>query len=204
MSRPAGWRRAVLLACASLLPWMLLPAPASATHHGEGVVDVVVMELSYRSSSLAGAPGQLVARLVLDDDSPLAGAAVEFWREVEFLGLGRVLLGRVTTGTDGSAGVPVSQSESAMRVGARFAGGESYLAAEQAIDISASDVPLPSRPAPAGEGGGASLEVVSAVMPLLLTLTAIAIWLLLIGITVMTVLAIRRGRRSSPRQEDTR
>lgn len=196
MARRARWRRAVLLVNASLLATLLLPATAGATHHGVGVVDEVAMQLSYRSSSLAGAPGQLEAELVLDDGSPLVGATVDFWREVELLGTRRVVLGRATTGAGGTAGMPLIQPESATRVGATFAGGESYLAAEETAEIAPSGAAPPASPAPAAEVGAASLEPVSTVMPPLLALTAFAIWLLLIGLTIATVRAIRRGRSS--------
>lgn len=194
MARRVGWRRAVLLVSASILASLLLPANAGATHRGH-VIDEVSILMSYQGSSLPGAPGQLLARLQVDDGSPIADLSVEFWREVEFLGPQRIVLGRATTGADGTARLPVSPSESTVRVGARFAGNADYLAAEQTTEIGASPVPLPASPAPA-EGDTASLAVVSAVMPPLLALTAFVIWLLLIGVAVMTVLAIRRGRPS--------
>lgn len=196
MARRVGWRRAVLLVNASLLASLLLPAGANATHLGQGVVDEVVLEMSYRASSLPGAPGQLVARLVVGDGSPLSGMDVEFWREVEFLGPRRIVLGGAKTGADGTAIVSISPSESTQRVGARFAGNASYPAAEGTTEIGASGVAPPAGSAPAGEDGGASLALVSSVMPLLLALTAFVIWLLLLGVAVGTVLAIRRGRPS--------
>lgn len=194
MARRVGWRRAVLLVNASLLASLLLPAGVSATHRGD-VVDEVTLQISYQSSSLAGARGQLVARLQMDDGTPIADLGVEFWREVEFLGPRRVVLGGAKTGADGTAIVSISPSESTQRVGARFAGNASYLAAEGSTDIPASGVVPPASPTPA-EDGGASLALVSSVMPPLLALTAFVIWLLLIGVAVVTVLAIRRERPS--------
>jgi len=192
MSRGSGWRRAVALAGASLLASLLLPANVGATHRGD-VVDEVTMQISYQSSSLPGAPGQLVARLQVDDGSPIAGLIVEFWREVEFLGPRRIVLSRSTTGTDGTARLQIIPSESAMRVGASFAGTADYLAAEQSTDVGASVIPVPASPAAVADAG-ASLAVVSTAMPLLLAFAAFVIWLLLIGVVVTTVLAIRRGR----------
>lgn len=185
--------RAILLAVATVVVLLLQPAGASATHRGVGVVDDVTLDLGYRASSVPGAPGQLTARLLVEG-SPLAGMEVEFWREVDFLGSRRIVLGTRKTGADGTASVSIGLSESALRVGARFAANESYRAAEQITEISPSRAVPPGSPAPIHDEGGASLALVSSVMPRLLALTVLAIWLLLFGITVATVLAIRRGR----------
>ena len=193
MVRGFGSPRAILLAGATFAVLLLQPAGASATHRGDGVVDEVALEVGYRASSVPGAPGQLTARLLVEG-SPLAGMEVEFWREVDFLGPRRIVLATRKTGADGTASVSISLSESALRVGARSADNESYLAAEQTIEISPSRAVPPGSPAPTRDEGGASLALVSSVMPPLLALAVLAIWLLLLGVTVATVLAIRRGR----------
>jgi hypothetical protein len=193
MVRGIGSPRAILLASASLVVLLLQPAGASATHRGHGVVDEVTLEVGYRASSLPGAPGQLTARLLVDG-SPLAGMDVEFWREVDFLGPRRIVLGMRKTGADGTASVSINLSESALRVGARFAASETYTAAEQTTEISPPRAAPPGSPVPIRDGGGANLALVSSVMPPLLALTVLAIWLLLFGVTVATAVAIRRGR----------
>lgn len=193
MARGFGSPRAILLASASFAVLLLQPAGASATHRGVGVVDEVTLEVGYHDSSIPGGPGQLTARLLVEG-SPLAGMDVEFWREVDFLGPRRIVLGTRKTAADGTASVSISLSESALSVGARFAGNESYLAAEQTTEISPPVAAPPGSPAPTRDEGGASLALVSSVMPPLLALTVLAIWLLLFGVTVATVLAIRRGR----------
>lgn len=202
MPRRFGWRRAVLLAVATLAALLLLPASASATHRGVDVVDEVLLELTYQASSLAGAPGQLTARLKVEG-SPLAGMPVEFWREVDFLGPQRIVLGTVTTGADGTASVPLTLSESPLRVGARFAGNPEYLAAQETTEIGSAGSAPTGSPVPKGNAGGASLDLIASVMPPLLGLTVLAIWMLLIGVTVAAVLAIRRERspRAATRKE---
>jgi hypothetical protein len=181
------------LAVAALAALSLLPANASATHRGVGVVDEVLLELTYLASSLPGAPGQLTARLKVEG-SPLAGMPVEFWREVDFLGPQRIVLGTVKTGADGTASVPLTLSESPLRVGARFAGDPEYLAAEETTEISSAGSAPTGSPVPTGNAGGANLDVIASVMPPLLALTVLGIWMLLIGVTVAAVLAIRRER----------
>jgi hypothetical protein len=174
----------------------LLPMPASvlAGHHGEGIPDEVAIEVSFRNSTLAGAPGQLAADLRLDDGSPLVGVEVAFWREVDFLGARRVLLGRGTTGPDGTASVAVAPSEVPLRVVASFSGAEGYLAAEVETEISAVFAGPPVGGQSDTTDRTASLAVVSALMPPVLAFVALAIWLLLLGLTLVTVRAIRAGR----------
>lgn len=193
MARRVARRRTLVLISAQLLAALVVPVVASATHRGD-VVDEVSIQLSYQGSSLPGAPGQLLARLQVDDGSPIADLSVEFWREVEFLGARHITLGHGQTGADGTARFPIDPSESARRIGARFAGNAHYLAAEQTIEVAGSAVP-PASPAPP-EQGGPGLAVVSSVMPPVLALTALVIWLLLLGLTAATVRAIRRGRPS--------
>jgi hypothetical protein len=85
---------------------------------------------------------------------------VEFWREVDLLGPQRIVLGTRKTGADGTASVSISLSESALRVGARFADTENYMAAEQTTEISPSRAAPPGSPAPTRDEGGASLALV--------------------------------------------
>lgn len=190
-------QRLGLLMTGTLVALMLTPGNVIAGHHGEGIPDEVAIEVSFRNSTLAGAPGQLAAKLRLDDGSPLVAVEVTFWREVDFLGARRLLLGRNTTGPDGTASVAVAASEVPLRVVASFAGVEGYLAAEGVTEISAVIAGAP----PDGESGNidppASLAAVSAVMPPVLALVALAIWLLLLGLVVLTVRAIRTERPST-------
>jgi hypothetical protein len=190
-------QRLGLLMTGTLLALLLTPGIVLAGHHGQGIPDEVAIEVSFRNSTLAGAPGQLAANLRLDDGSPLVGVEVAFWREVDFLGARRVLLGRNTTGSDGTASVAVAPSEVPLRVVASFAGLEGYLAAEGVTEISAVIAGAP----PDGESGNidppASLAVLAALMPPVLAFVALAVWLLLLGLTLVTVRAIRAGRPSA-------
>jgi len=195
MSRHALPGRRAVAALALLATCLALAAPAAATHRGAGVADEVALQVSLQAATLAGASHQLVARVNMDDGSPVAGVNVEFLREVDFLGPRLIRLGTATTDAFGTARIPINTTESALHVRAQFNGNDQYLAAEVSLEIR-----LPATPAsgPAtDEPPRASLALVAAVMPPLLAAIAAAMWLLLIGLTAMTVFAIRRDRQDS-------
>lgn len=204
MSRPHRFHTPTWLTLGLLLLWLALPAGASATHRGEGVVDEVVIRLSFQSSPVPGVTGQVIAHLAMDDGSAIVGEEVEFLRQVDFLGAREIVIGQATTDVSGDARLGLKPtSQASWRVIARFAGDERYHAAEQVAEIVV--------PPLSGVGDeslakdtGVSLAVIAAVMPTLLTATAIAIWLILFGLTAMTVLAIRRGRPSVVRRTEGR
>lgn len=187
-----GWLTLTLL-----MLCLAVPGGASATHRGEAVVDEVQIRVSFQSSAVPGVTGQVIAHLAMDDGSAIAGEEVEFLRQVDFLGPREIVIGQASTDVSGDARLGLNPtSQGSWRVIARFAGDERYHPAEQVAEIVV--------PPLSGVGDesltrdtAASLAVVAAVMPTLLTGTAIAIWLLLFGLTAMTVLAIRRGRLSA-------
>jgi hypothetical protein len=190
-------RRALLMSLtAALLLLAVLPAAAAATHRGSDVVDETLLEVSYQPSSLPGVTPQLVAHVRAEGGSALVGVEVEFLREVEFLGSRRILLGRATTDAWGAASIPLNATTEHMTVLVRFAGNAAYQAVELSTDIVLAPPPVaPGIGSSAGEAGAASIAILAAVMPPVLALTAGAIWLLLLGMTIWTVRAIRRGRR---------
>jgi hypothetical protein len=201
MSRLRLRDASALLIGLSFLLWLAWPAPSGATHQGEGIVDSVRLQVSYQPARVVGVVDQLVAELRVVDGPPLAGVEVEFLREVDFLGPRRILLGRATTDAAGMARVPISVREPEIRLLVRFRGNENYEAIEYVGDVAVphgAGGPNPGLGGSAGEEA-ASLAVISSVMPSVLALATVAMWLVLLALTAMTLLAIRRDRPSHPR-----
>ena len=160
MSEPLKLR--ALLATTLVLVWLVAPSATGATHRGEGVLDEVAIEMSYQQPLVAGAHGQVVARAVVDDGSPVVGIDVEFLREIDFLGPRLISLGTASTDAYGTARLTVYAEVPTMRLRAHFAGNDDYIAAEASSEIS-----LPAAPdgptTGAGDGGEPNLTVVAAV-----------------------------------------
>jgi hypothetical protein len=198
-----GQTRAVV-AAAFILVWLAIPGAMGATHRGSNVPDQVALEMSYQRAPTAGAYDQLVARLLSEDGSPVVGVEVEFQRELEFLGPRLIKLASATTDAYGTARVTVDTRETSVKIRARFLGNSQYQPAEATSEITM-PVGAPGVPAPAEEGRtDPSLAAIAAVMPPLLAAIALAIWLVLLGLSAATVLAIRRARPSTPAQEEKR
>lgn len=183
---------------AAALAVLVCAAPVNATHRGEGVVDTVLVQVSFRPATVAGAKDQVVARLTMDDGSPIAAIEVVFYREVYFVGERRIRLGSALTDASGTAGVPYSGPAEAERFVAEFAGNTEFL---PATAVASFNVPAhPGRPDGDPAGGPestATLAVFASFMPPLLASIAFSVWLLIMGLTATTVLAIRRGRQTT-------
>jgi len=147
---------------------------------------------------VADANDQLVARLTMEDGSPIAAVEVTFWREVYFVGQRRIRIGSALTDVSGTAGVPYKGPAATERFVAEFAGNEAFL---PAIAIASFDVPAhPGSPVgnpAAGPQTTGTIAVFATFMPPLLALTAFSVWLLIFGLSAGTVLAIRRGRQTT-------
>lgn len=192
--------RSAIVTIASLTALLALAGTASATHRGAGTIDEVVIRVSAQRAAVAGVSDQLMAQLTVDDGSSVSGVEVEFLRAVDFLGSRLISLGRATTDASGTARLPIQASGSSLRIEVRFAGNENFQPAEVTSEIS---LPAAPRPAP-GEGeqpSQASLAVFGSIMPPVLAAMAAGVWLLLIGLSAITVRAIWRGRSSATRKE---
>jgi hypothetical protein len=196
MARLRPHKLSALLVGLSLMLWLVWPAAGAATHQGEGIVDSVRLQVSYQPARIAGVVDQLVAELRVVDGPPLAGVEVEFLREVDFLGSRRIHLGRATTDAAGLARVPITLGEPEIRLLVRFRGNEDYEAIEYVGDVAVAHGAGDPNPTLGGGEEAASLAVISSVMPSVLALATAAIWLVLLGLTAMTLLAIRRNRPS--------
>jgi hypothetical protein len=187
-------RFCALLTAVWVMVALVSPAAVGATHRGEGVLDEVALQMSYQQPTVAGAHAHLIARAIVDDGSPVIGVEVEFLREVDFLGTRAISMGRATTDAQGTARATIDTFEPTILVRVRFMGNEEYLPAEVTSEIH-QPVGAPIGPA-TGDGGGnePSLAIVATIMPPLLAVIALAIWLLLLGLTAATVLGIRRNR----------
>ncbi len=190
--------RGLISLAGAALAVLVCVSPAGATHHGEGIIDEVFIKVTYRVATAAGSHDQVIAKLTVDDGSPVAAVEVTFWREVYFVGVRRIPIGRALTDVSGAASVPITALDGPMRVIVGFAGDEHYLPGNAVTDIT---VPPGSKPsggnAPQGQDSNATLALFATYMPLLLALTAFSVWLLIFGLTARTVFAIRRGRQAT-------
>lgn len=191
MARATRAQLRALAAGVGLAACLAIAAPVSATHRGEGVVDEVQLQLTLQAARVPGVSDQLVAHLFVDNGSPVVGVEVEFLREVEFLGERMIPLGVATTDAAGSAQLAIRSRNRSFEVQARFNGNDSYLPAVLSMPITLSAAPDEVEQPLLPE---ADLNVVSAVMPPTLAATALAVWVLLIGLCAITVRAIRRRR----------
>lgn len=192
-----------LIVGAFLLTWLVTPLAVGATHHGEGVLDQVELQMTYQQPSAEGALAHVIASAIIDDGSPAVGVEVEFLREVDFLGPRLISLGSAVTDSDGTARITIDTQEPTILVRARFKGNELYLPAEVVSEI---HQPVSAEGPRTGNGEGGSepsLASVAAVMPPVLAVIALVIWLSLLGLAAVTVLGIRRNRAApiAARQE---
>lgn len=163
------------------------PAPKASTS----------ISVAFEPSSLEGIPHYLAARLVTGDGSAVVGERVSIRRVVDVFGGRTVTIGRAATDNAGIARVPIVPRDLSYEVTASFSGNDSLEGSS--VD---DDVVFPSElvviPAEVPRGGlvDPQLRPLAEVMPLAIGGAVIAVWVVLIGLTVMTLAGIRSSRRS--------
>ena len=173
------------------------PSPAAKEH--------TAISVAFEPSSMDGIPHYLAARLVSQDGSAVVGERVSIRRLVDVFGGRTVTIGRATTDNAGIARVPIVPREETYKVSASFGGSGSLAAAEVEDDIvfPAEAVLVPDE-VPRGGLVDPQLRPLADVMPLAIGAAVIFVWVVLIGVSLLTLANIRSSRRSAEGTADER
>jgi hypothetical protein len=174
------------------------PAQVTATHQGPEVLDPTEVRVSFVKSVQKPISDRIAAHLVAYDGSPIGGAALEFRREIEFLGPRLVLLGRATTDATGVAQVPIRATDARLRVEVRFAGDDRYAPSVTVVDVLVpkGSVRAPGQAAFEPPRPGVGLGQLAAVMPLAIAGATFGVWMVLFALVLVTLRRIRRSQRT--------
>lgn len=173
---------------------------ASAQEEVPGAVsskEPTSLSVTFEPSSMAGIPHYLAARLVTQDGSAVVGERVSIRRVVDVFGGRTVTIGRGTTDNAGIARVPIVPRQDNYRVTASFGGNEAMDASEAVDDIvfPAEAVLIPDE-VPRGGLVDPQLRPLADVMPFAIGTAVLIVWVVLIGLTVITLARIHSSRRS--------
>ncbi len=165
--------------------------------------DITNLSIAFEPSSMTGIPHYLAARLVAQDGSAVVGERVSIRRVVDVFGGRTVTIGRATTDNAGVARVPIVPREDSYRVTAAFSGSDSLAASRVEDDVvfPAEAVLIPEE-VPRGGLVDPQLRPLADVMPLAIGAAVIVVWIVLIGVTVVTLSRVRSSRRSDERASD--
>ena len=180
------------LAALAAVVVLATPARAVAPAGSQGTL----LTVRFEASTVKGVPDYLVARLTLTNGSAIEGAEVEFLRTVDLGGERSVLLAVATTDRGGNARVAVVPREEQYRVIVRFAGTEEVAASEVTADITFPRA-LVVHPKAAPRGGviDPRLRPLADLMPMVIGGAVALIWLVLFGVTGVTLRRIAAERR---------
>jgi len=167
------------------------------------VKEPTALSITFEPSSMAGIPHYLAARLVAEDGSAVVGERVSIQRVVDVFGGRAVTIGRATTDNAGIARVPIVPREDTYRVTASFSGTDSLVASSVEDDVvfPAETVFVPEE-VPRGGLVDPQLRPLADVMPIAIGLAVVVVWIVLIGVTVLTLSRVRSSRRSDERASD--
>lgn len=205
--RSRRWRYAALAtACASAFGLAILALIGSAGAVGaqEAVSPApklaTSLSVTFEPSSMEGIPHYLAARLVAEDGSAVVGERVQIRRTADVFGGRTVTIGRASTDNAGVARVPVEPREEVYVISASFAGSETLAPTQVEDDIvfPAETVIIPEE-APRGGLVDPQLRPLAEVMPLAIGAGVAAVWVVLLGVSVVTLSRIRSSRRSDER-----
>lgn len=162
------------------------------------------ISVSFEPSPMDGIPHYLAARLVAQDGSAVIGQRVRIQRTADAFGGRTVTIGRGTTDNAGVARVPVEPREEVYTVTASFSGDEGLEASKVVDDIvfPSELVILPER-APQGGLVDPQLRPLADVMPLVIGLGVVLVWVVLLGLTAVTLRRIRTDAGTGESVPDT-
>ena len=165
--------------------------------------EATTLSVAFEPSSMTGIPHYLAARLVAEDGSAVVGERVSIRRVVDVFGGRTVTIGRATTDNAGMARVPIVPREEAYKVTASFSGTDALSASEVEDDVvfPAESVLIPEE-VPRGGLVDPQLRPLADVMPVAIGTAVIFVWVVLIGVSVLTLTRIRSTRRSDERASD--
>jgi hypothetical protein len=179
-----GVAAAALAACLALLPAAPLFAGAPLAIGNQPTLSV-----AFQASRNPRLPDFLTATMQDHNARPLGEEAVHFYLATAFLGQQWVHVGQATTDATGTARIAVALEDRAyeVRVVYRDADGNDVAEATRTINGpqgAPAPIPVADRP----------LQAFQFWMPRVIGGGVVLIWLLLIGITLLGIRGIRRGR----------
>lgn len=179
-----GVAAAALAACLALLPAAPLFAGAPLAIGNQPTLSV-----AFQASRNPRLPDFLTATMQDHNARPLGEEAVHFYLATAFLGQQWVHVGQATTDATGTARIAVALEDRAyeVRVVYRDADGNDVAEATRTIhgpQGAPAPIPVADRP----------LQAFQFWMPRVIGGAVVLIWLLLIGITLLGIRGIRRGR----------
>ena len=165
--------------------------------------EATTLSVAFEPSSMTGIPHYLAARLVAEDGSAVVGERVSIRRVVDVFG-----------GTHGDhrschhrqrriARVPIVPREEVYKVTASFSGTDSLSASEVEDDVvfPAESVLIPEE-VPRGGLVDPQLRPLADVMPVAIGAAVVVVWVVLIGVSVLTLIRIRSTHRSDEGASD--
>ncbi len=132
--------------------------------------------------------GQLLilATLTTQDGKPLSDRNVDFFQELEFFGSRESYIGSATTDSTGVATLLYLPAESGKQsIKARYLGRDGYASSQVTATIEIKDAK------PAFESEPLPLAAVARWLPVVLGLIVLAVWAVLLGVLLRSVLGIR-------------
>lgn len=197
--------RLALLAAVLVMP-AALSTQAAATGEEPPTLarQATRIDVSFEPSRMARMPHYLVARLVTEDGSVVAGQEVRLRRTADAFGGRRVTLGRGMTDNAGVARVAVEPREPVYHVTASFAGTDALAASEAVVDVvfPADVVSIPERVL-GGRLVDPRLRPLADVMPVAIGTGFALVWTILLVLTVVTLMRIRSASRDVSRAPST-
>ncbi len=190
MVRSTTWRRRTSCVMVRIITWLgiavaVMAALGWVTHGSlstalaDEAVGKVQAGLTFDEPVAAGEEISLSVRLTADDGQPIARARVEFFVNPDFFGERPVSLQTVITNADGLASLKyVPTWDGAHRVTALFAGNSDYQPGEVTTVLTVSGTVT------APISNGESLHVLRQWAAPAVTLGAIIVWLLIVGVLV--------------------
>ena len=165
--------------------------------------EATTLSVAFEPSSMTGIPHYLAARLVAEDGSAVVGERVSIRRVVDVFGGRTVTIGRATTDNAGIARVPIVPREEVYKVTASFSGTDSLSASEVEDDVvfPAESVLIPEE-VPRGGLVDPQLRPLADVMPVAIGAAVVVVWVVLIGVSVLTLIRIRSTHRSDEGASD--
>lgn len=192
---------AALVLCGALAAWSAQAVSAQEESAASPTPKTATsMSVTFEPSSMDGIPHYLAARLVTQDGSAVVGERVSIRRVVDVFGGRTVTIGRAATDNAGIARVPVVPREDIYSVTATFSGSDTLAASsvEDEVVFPAGTVIVPEE-VPRGGLVDPQLRPLADVMPLAIGAAVVVVWVVLIGLSIVTLAGIRSSRRSDER-----
>ena len=153
------------------------------------------LEVTSESPSQAELPDLVVARLVLEDGTPVTDQPVTFYFQTELISTRYVPIGMAKTDPEGVARLPFTPRQPEYTMRASFAGSETYGSSE--VDAPVRYAEARVQPLPIKHHVHSLLVPLRTIMPTAITAAVVVFWVFLLGLVTLTVIRIRRPKERS-------